>query len=101
MIVYNVTTQVERSLAGAWLLWMREEHIPAIIKTGCFSHAVIYELLEPEEADAATYVVQYHSNRLASYEEYIRHYADDMRKEAIEKWGDAVISFRTVMRLVH
>lgn len=36
-IIYNVTTQADHSIAGQWLQWMKEEHIPDIIATGCFT----------------------------------------------------------------
>ena len=57
-IIYNVTTQSHHSIASQWLQWMKEEHIPDIIATGCFTHAVILRLIEVDETQGPTYAVQ-------------------------------------------
>ncbi len=101
MIMYNVTIKVDHSIADPWLAWLKAEHIPEMIKTGCFTDATILQLLEVDESDGMTYAVQYHANSKALYNRYIREYADDMRKESTEKWGDKFIAFRSVMQIVH
>jgi hypothetical protein len=101
MIVYNVTTKVEHSIADAWLAWLKEEHIPELVQTGCFTHAVILHLTEAGDADGLTYAVQYHARDREAYERYIEQYADELRKKAIDKWGNKFISFRTIMEVVN
>ncbi|MEI9910771.1 MAG: DUF4286 family protein [Bacteroidota bacterium] len=101
MIIYNVTTKVEHSIAAAWLAWIKEEHIPDLIHTGCFTHAVILHLLEADDNEGATYAVQYHAESKALYDRYIEHYAEGMRKKATNKWGDKFIAFHTVMQAVN
>ncbi|MBL7737823.1 MAG: DUF4286 family protein [Chitinophagaceae bacterium] len=100
MIVYNVTTKVEHGIAGAWLQWLKEEHIPELVATGCFTHAVILRLTETDETEGPTYAVQYHTQSKELYNRYIEIYADAMRKKATDKWGNRFISFRTVMTVV-
>ena len=100
MIVYNVTTKVDNSIADAWLAWMKNEHIPDLINTGCFTHAVILRLMEVDETDGPTYAVQYHAESKAQYNRYILQYAEGMRKRVNDKWGDRFISFRTIMQVV-
>jgi len=101
MIVYNVTTKVEHSVAEAWLTWLQEEHIPDIIATGCFTHAVILHLLETDDMEGVTYAVQYHSANKALYDRYLEQYADEMRSKAMNKWGNKFIAFRSLMEVVH
>lgn len=100
MIVYNVTTKVDHSIAAVWLLWMKEEHIPDMIATSCFAKARILKLTETDETDGLTYAVQYEAESKALYNRYIEKYAEALRKRAIEKWGSRIISFRTVMQVV-
>ena len=45
MLIYNVTVKVEPGIAADWLQWMRQEHIPEIMATGCFTHHQIVQLL--------------------------------------------------------
>ncbi len=101
MIVYNVTTKVSHPIAADWLNWLKAEHIPDLIGTGCFTHAVILHLVEADDEEGITYAVQYHAASRALYNRYMEQYAAGMRKKALDQWGDQVISFRTLMHLVH
>ncbi|HEX5655316.1 MAG TPA: DUF4286 family protein [Chitinophagaceae bacterium] len=101
MIIYNVTVKVQPGIADDWLHWLKEEHIPAMKGTGCFTHAVVLQILEPEDAEGITYAVQYHAESKALYNRYIERYADTMRQKGIIKWGDQFIAFRTVMQVVN
>ena len=100
-VIYNVTVKADHSIAVAWLHWMKEEHIPDIIATGCFSRASILHLLETDETEGPTYAVQYFTADPANYNRYIRDFSGEMRRRAMEKWGDKFIAFRSVMEVVH
>jgi hypothetical protein len=101
MIIYNVTTKVDKTIREAWLRWLKEEHIPDIIQTGCFSNAVILHLIEADDEEGMTYAVQYHAESKALYNRYIEKYAEEMRAKAKNKWSDRIVSFRTVMQVVN
>ncbi|MBI5371207.1 MAG: DUF4286 family protein [Sphingobacteriales bacterium] len=101
MIVYNVTTKVQHAIAADWLTWLRTEHIPDLVQTGCFTHAVILHLAEADDEEGITYAVQYHAENRALYNRYMELFAENMRKKAVDKWGDRFISFRTLMNLVN
>ena len=101
MIIYNVTVKTEHRIAEEWLQWMRDEHIPDIIATGCFTHAQVLRLLEVDDTEGPTYAVQYFAESRALYNRYIQNYADGLRKKAFDKWGDKFIAFRSVMQVVN
>ena len=84
-----------------WLKWIKDEHIPDIVATGCFTHAVILRLVEADETEGPTYAVQYHAPDKESYNRYIREFAEGMRKKAFDKWGNMFISFRSVLEVVN
>ena len=101
MIIYNVTIKLDHSIHDSWLKWMKDVHIPDVVGSGCFTHAVFLHLIEADDADGVTYAIQYHTTSIDLYNRYIENYADAMRKKAIAKWGDKFVAFRTVMRLVN
>lgn len=101
MIVYNVTIKIDGGIAAHWLDWLQQEHIPAMIATGCFTKANVLRLLEIDETDGPTYAVQYHAESKAFYNRYIDQYAGIMRQQGFDRWGDKFIAFRSVMEVVH
>jgi hypothetical protein len=100
MLIYNVTVKVDVGIAADWLQWMRQEHIPEIMDTGCFTHYQIVQLLEQDDSDGPTYAIQYHSPDQEHYERYIEEFADTLRLKSLHKWGDGVMAFRSLMRIV-
>lgn len=100
MIIYNVTIKVEYQIADAWLQWMKEEHIPEVINTGCFKKATILRLIEADDSDGPTYAIQYQAESKADYNRYIQNYADEMRKKTTDKWGNHFVAFRSVLQVV-
>jgi hypothetical protein len=101
MIIYNVTIKIIPSIEPAWVEWMRAEHIPDIINTGCFVNATMLRLLNIDESEGPTYAVQYQAPDKDSYDRYISQYSQQMRQKAFDKWGDGFIAFRTVMEVVN
>ena len=101
MIIYNVTNKVDPSIAISWLNWLKQEHIPDILETGCFYDVHVFQLLEPDEGDGVTYAVQYHARKMEDYKRYIDDFSTLMRKKAIDKWNNGFIAFRSVLELVH
>ena len=101
MIIYNVTTKLHHSIHEQWLLWLKEEHIPELLATGCFSDAKILRLLEVDEEEGPTYAVQYFAESKALYNRYLEHHAATMRQKTIDKWQDRFIAFRSIMQVVN
>jgi hypothetical protein len=99
-IIYNVTNKVDAAIADAWLHWLLQEHIPAIMQTGCFSSYKVVRLLEVDDTEGPTYAVQYSADSKADYNRYITVYAPAMRQKSYNKWGDRFIAFRSVMQVV-
>jgi hypothetical protein len=101
MIIYNVTIKVEQSIAASFIQWMKEKHIPDVVNTGCFTHGLIFHLLEADDEEGITYAIQYHAKDYTHYKKYIDQFAEGMRKAVVDKWGNKFIAFRTVMQAVN
>ena len=101
MLIYNITTKVNWNIHEAWLIWMKEKHIPDVMNTGYFSDFRFARLLDIDEEEGPTYSNQYDAHSKEQYEEYILIHAPTLRKEVIDKWSNQIIAFRTLMELVH
>jgi hypothetical protein len=100
MIIYNVTVKVDTAIADAWLQWMQQEHAPALVATGCFTHYQIVKLLEVEEEEGPTFAIQYSAPSMHHYERYKTDFAPALQQQSTQKWGDRFIAFRTLMQVV-
>jgi hypothetical protein len=100
-IVYNITTQVEKSIATKWIDWMLDIHIPEIIGTGNFIHHQVLKLLGIDENESVTYAVQFYAATKKDLDDYLLNHAAAMNKKSHSMWGDRVISFSTTMQVVN
>lgn len=100
-VIYNVTVKVQSSIANDWIKWLLEEHIPAIMQTGCFTTHRVVQLLETDDSEGPTYAIQYHANSISDYQRYIDEHAAHFRQDSIGKWGDRFIAFRSIMQVIH
>lgn len=98
MIVYNVTYKVRWSILDKWIAWLREEHIAAHTATGLFDSHRIFRLLEQDEEEGPTYVVQYFTTSLERYRQFMIEFAPGLQQVSWDKWGDGFIAFRTLMQ---
>lgn len=101
MHIYNVTIKIHESIQNEWLLWLKDEHIPEVLSTGCFNNANIVRLLEVDDSEGPTYAVQYYAESKSDYDRYIEKFAGTMRQKSFEKWGDKFIAFRSLMEVIN
>lgn len=100
MLVYNITLKVDTLIVEEWIAWQKQEHIPEIMATGLFDSYKFFRLLEQDETDGVTYIVQYFTTTRERYQQYINEHAAALRKKANDKWGNRFVGFRTLMELV-
>ena len=101
MLIYNVTIQVNRSIATQWLQWMKQEHIPEVMQTGCFEKFQMVKVLGTDESEGLTYAVQYYASTQELLDRYLQEHTSMLRQKSFEKWGDLFIAFRTIMEVVN
>ncbi|MEN7550397.1 DUF4286 family protein [Rapidithrix thailandica] len=98
MIVYNVTVNVEHEATEEWINFMKNEHIPEVMATGCFSEYKLLRLTQ-EVADHAgiTFAVQYWCESLSILNEYIAKYAPVLQEKHTKKFQNKFVAFRTIL----
>jgi hypothetical protein len=99
MIIYNVTVKIDAEAADEWVKWMKEEHMPELMKTGLFTDSRLCRLLEQDETEGRTYTAQYFCNTIEDYNNYIDNHAQHMRDKGFARFGNRFMAFRTVMEV--
>ncbi|MEO6883238.1 MAG: DUF4286 family protein [Bacteroidia bacterium] len=99
MIIYNVTINIENEVHDEWLKWMREVHIPDVMKTGCFVENKLCRVLVEEET-GTTYSFQYTSKTMDDYLNYKKQHAARLQKDVSEKFANKFVAFRTLLEVL-
>ena len=84
MIFYEVTLEVDPSLAAELQKYMRHQHIPAILRTGCFRH------IHFDRASSTRFRTCYEAESAADLERYLRDHAPALRLEFQGEFPDQV-----------
>lgn len=101
MIIYNVTCNVEKPMAAEWLDWMRSIHIPEVMSTGCFVEYKILKLQTQESDDEGiNYAIQYTCNNIETLEQYRREFGPSLQAKTLEKYGNKVLAYRSVLEII-
>lgn len=100
MLIYNVTVAVDKSIEVEWLAWMRESHVPKVMKTGLFVSYQILKVLTHDDQESTSYAIQYTITSIQKFQEYLDHFAPALRKEVQDKFGEKQVSYRTLLEVV-
>ena len=95
-ILLNVTVSLEASSFPAWLTFMRDDHIPKIFATGCFSGYKICRILD-ESTENYSVAMQYFAIDEEKFKIYTAQYAPALQKEYVARFGSSAPAFRTVL----
>jgi hypothetical protein len=101
MVVYNLSIKIDASVEKEWLQWQQEHHIPEVMATGHFTEYKFYKLLEQDDTESVTYIMQYFAVSIQRYHQYIEENAPLLRQKIKDKWGNKFVAFRTIMQPVN
>jgi len=97
MLLYNVTVGVDKDIEQEWLAWMKETHIPDVMKTGMFVSSKIYKVLHDQEDGTVSYSVQYFAKTLDNFQQYLERYAPALAEEHRQRFMNKHVAFRTLL----
>ena len=100
MLVYNVTVTIDSVVHDEWLDWMKRDHIPEVMATGCFTGYRIFKVLAAGSPGDKTYSIQYACETLNDYERYRDLYSPALQSEHTAKYGGKFVAFRTLLETV-
>ena len=98
MVFYNVTCNIGQEIELEWVDWMKQEHLPEVMATGVFESYTFCKLLtEAADNEGLNFTIQYKTESLIKLEEYNNLYGPTLRQKTLDKWGEKVLAFRSVM----
>lgn len=97
--IYNVTVNIEADVHEQWLRYMKEEHIPEVMKTGCFVDSQILKVLFVDDI-GHTYSLQYKFLEMSDIEKYQKEFAAGLQADHKIKFGEKTTAFRTLLEIV-
>jgi hypothetical protein len=90
MIIYEVTAVVEARLAEAYERYMRQQHIPDVLASGCFQSA------DFASAAPGRYRMRYEALSDEDLERYLATHAARLREDAASRFPEGVVLSREV-----
>lgn len=99
MFIYNVTVNVSEDVHAEWLKWMREKHIPDVMKTGCFIDNSLLKVLYVDD-EGHTYSVQYRFLEMGDMERYQKEFAPALQAEHKARYDGRFAAFRTILQVI-
>lgn len=99
MIVYSVTITIEASVEAEWVEWMKNVHIPDVLRTGCFSECRIYKVIGAEGEDPV-YAMQYSCGSVEEYHRYRDNFAPALQKDHTDRFAGRFSGSRQVLEEV-
>lgn len=99
MFIYNVTVNINDDIQAEWVRWMKEVHIPDVLKTGCFIDSQMVKVLYVND-EGHTYSIQYKFLEMGDLEKYQKEFAPALQAEHTEKFKDKFAAFRTILQMI-
>lgn len=90
MIIYEVTTDVEPASIPAYEAYMRDTHIPAVLRTGCFVRASISRSIP------GRYRIRYVATDMDVLDRYLGEHSEQFRDDFAAHLGASVTVSREV-----
>ncbi len=95
-ILYNITISLEARIFPEWLAFMKENHIPKVFETGCFSGYKICRIID-ESTKNYSVSLQYFAVNEEKFRLYSKEFAPSLQMEYSARFGSNAPAFTTVL----
>lgn len=100
MIIYSVTVAIEDSVREEWIQWMKDVHIPDVMKTGMFLDFRFCKVFPHQEGDPISFNIAYRCKNQADFDEYQKNHAPALQKDHSERYAGKFAAFRTILEQI-
>ncbi len=100
MILYNVTFGIDKEIEKEWVAWIKETHIPDVLKTEIFVGFKFYKVLSHEDEVSSSYCIQYFTPSIVLFNQYLEAFAPKLIEEHRQRFKDRHVAFNTLLEEV-
>ena len=100
MFIFNTTYLVSDKAHGAWLKWVREQHIPFMLGSSYFTNPQVARIITSDKQDGTSFSVQFHIQDMKTLKLWNKEYSLLFQENCSQQFGTEVIFFTTVLELV-
>ncbi len=97
MLLYNVTVGIDKDAEAEWIDWMKNVHIPNVMKTGMFLSCRMFKVLHDQEDGTVSYSVQYFAKSIDEIQQYLEVFAPALIEQHRQKFHNRHVAFRTLL----
>ena len=99
MILYNVTISIDENVEQKWLQWMKNTHIPDVMKTNCFIECKLSKI-NGEEEGGKTYAIMYTCESEEKMELYQTKFSSALQEDHSRLFSGKFAAFRTFLDVI-
>lgn len=97
MYTVNITFKIAHKVLDSWIVWMKKEWIPMLVKNDEKVNYRINKLLGHDDEDGVTVVFQLSLPSRGYLNRYLELHQAAFHKDISEKWGEDVLFFQTLL----
>ena len=99
MLLYNVTVIIEEKVADHWCDWMKNNHIPQLMDSGCFQSHQMFRIIDSPN-EGVSFSVQFTVGTERDYESFKNNFEQAFIGEMYAGYPDKLVAFSTVMEII-
>jgi hypothetical protein len=95
-----MTVGVDKDIEQTWLRWIRDRHIPAVMRTGMFVDWKMFKVLHDDEGGTVSYSIQYFAETIENVQQYLDVFAPEIIEEHRHRFFNKHVVFQTLLEQV-
>lgn len=99
MLIYNETFIIDDAIADEWLVWIKNNHIPAVLGTGSFDGYKLYTILDSPN-EGITYCLQFQTDQVERYSNFFYKHLESIHAAHNAQFEERFALFHTLMESV-
>ena len=102
-MIYVIYVAIDEGAHAEWERWLRGEHIPKAMETGCFLQGLLIK--EPMTSTLnvpgkRSYRVMYIAKSAEHFDRYLDEHADQLRREHTNRYQGQFVARREVLHVI-